>query len=108
MQQVPENSHVTTEVSIKETEVRNGRSYFMDKILPSLITAALAAGFGLVGMYFAIGTLSNRVGALEAVSVRKDVLEETLEPIKEDVLEIKSDVKESRVDIKEILMELKK
>lgn len=75
-------------------------SYFMDKIFPSLLTAALAAGFALVAMYFTVNTLSTRVGALETGSARKDVIEKELEPIKEDIKEVKQDVK----DIKAFLL----
>lgn len=77
-------------------------SYFMDKIFPSLVTAALAAGFGLIGMYFAVNALSNRVSALESESVRKDVLLEALNPIKTDIVEMKKDVSTTKTDVAEI------
>ncbi len=90
---------MTNEIQTAPT-VKN--SYFMDKIFPSLVTAALAAGFGLIGMYFAVNALSTRVSALEAESVRKDVLLEALSPIKTDLTTMKTDVSTTKTDVAEI------
>lgn len=71
-------------------------SYFMDKIFPPLLMAAFTAGFGLIAMYFAVGTLSNRVTAIEDsrsdIVPRFIVTEEQTKQTREDIKEMKETI----------------
>jgi len=71
----------------------NVTSYFMDKIFPILIGSALTASLLAVGMYFRLNTVASAVEELRRDTVRKDVLTETLEPMKKDICEMKNDIK---------------
>ncbi len=67
-------------------------SYFMDKIFPSLVTASISAGIVLVTMFFRLNAVASAVDALEANSVRKDVLTETLQPMKDATIRIETKI----------------
>lgn len=68
----------------------------MQKIVPILVTGLVSAAFTgviiLITMYFTLGTLANRVAALEDNSVRKDLLSAELDPIHTDLLDIKMNI----------------
>lgn len=65
------------------------RKEAIKSLVPSTITLI---GLAIVS-YFSLLSLDTRVTALEETSVRKDVLSETLEPMKSDIKDIKGDIK---------------
>lgn len=82
-------------------------SYFMARILPLLIGAAMAAGFNLIITHFTVSALVGRVDALTNEKVNQAVYDaeqrailEKLSVMVETQKEIKADIKEIRNDIK--------
>ncbi len=84
------------------SNVRPENSYFMQKIAPILVTALVSAvstsAIILITLYFTVGTLGNRVSALENSSVRADILAAELTPINQNVSDIKIGITSLRQD----------
>lgn len=89
---VKKKTTITQTVSGSEPK----KPFFMEYVYPYAIQMAITVVGFAIGSFILLRSLDYRLGRVEAASddyVRKDVLLETLTPMKSDLSEMKSDIK---------------